>query len=303
MSPLPGSHTLICGTNSTSQAPSVGWSTPYEIALLIVSVLLFVSFAVWEHYIPHPIMPLDIFQAPSFAPLILVSLLNYMAVGTLIWYQVLWLQGIWHYTLLQFALAWSPFVVTGTIAACLAGWLIPRLAAQWILAIGTVAILAANLLMATMPAQQQPYLYWAHVFPSVIFSSFCPDLVYTAAQIIASNSVRRHQQGVAGSLIGTLNLYGTSLGLGFASTIETHIGRGGLDPIGGYKAALFFGAGISAMALLLDVFFVRLVKDDREGWADENDADPADAVGLTSTLAPQSQAATTATELGSVSQR
>lgn len=281
----------------------MGWSTPYEIALLIVSILLFVSFAVWERYIPHPIMPLDIFQAPSFAALILVSLLNYMAVGTLNWYQTVWLQKIWHYSLLQFAVAWSPFVLFGTIAACLAGWLIPRLAAQWILAIGTVTILASNLLMATMPAQQHRYLYWTNVFPSVILFAFCPDLVYTAAQIIASNSVRRHQQGVAGSLIGTLNLYGTSLGLGFASTVETQVGRGGSDPVRGYKAALFFAAGISAVALVLDVFFVRLVKDEREGWADENDADPADAVELTSTLAPQTQAATTATELGSVSQR
>lgn len=293
------------GLISPSQAPEVGWSTSYEIALLIVSILLFVSFAIWERYvISYPIMPLDIFKAPSFVPLIVVSLLNYMAVGTLIWYQVLWFQEVWHYSLLHLALAWSPFVVFATVAACLAGWLIPRLAAQWILAIGTVTILLANLLMATVPVQQT---YWAQVFPSVILSSFCPDLVYTAAQIIASNSVRRNQQGVAGSLIGTLNLYGNSLGLGFASTIETRVGRRELDPIKGYRAALFFGVGISIVALLLDVFFVRLVRDERQGWEDENDADPADEVvelaSMTSTRMTSQGATTTATELPSASQR
>lgn len=278
-----------------SQAPSVGWSTPYEIALLVVSIFLFASFIVWEkRFTAHPIMPLDIFKAPSFSALILVVLLNYMAVGTLIWYQVLWLQEVWGWSPLQFAVGWTPFLIFGTGAAGLAAWLIPRLAAQWILAIGTVTILVSNLLMATMPPKQT---YWAQVFPSVILFAFCPDLVYTAAQIIASNAVRRHEQGVAGSLIGILNLYGNSLGLGFASTVETEIARRTHSSIMGYKAALYFGAGISAIALLLDLFFVRLVKDEREGWQHENDLDPSDEIELSS------HAAATGTELPTVSQR
>lgn len=212
-------------------------------------------------------MPLDIFQAPSFLMLLLVVLLNYMAVGTLIWYQVLWLQKVWHWTPLEFAVGWTPFVICATGAACLAAWMIPRMAAQWILAIGTVTILISNSLMATVTIHQS---YWPQIFPSVILFSFCPDFVYTAGQIIASNSVRRNQQGIAGSVIGTLNLYGNSLGLGFASTIEAQIARRSGSQIMGYRAALYFGVAISAIALILDVCFVRLVKDDREGWR-END--------------------------------
>ena len=212
-------------------------------------------------------MPLEIFKAPSFLTLLLVILLNYMAVGTLIWYQVLWLQEVWHWSPLHFAVGWTPFVVCATAAASLAAWLIPRLAAQWILAIGTVTILVSNVLMATVPLQQS---YWAQIFPSVVLFSFCPDFVYTAGQIIASNSVRRHQQGIAGSIIGTLNLYGNSLGLGFASTIEVQVGRRFHSQITGYRAALYFGVAISAVALILDVCFVRLVKDEREGWEEED---------------------------------
>ena len=207
-------------TGRYSQAPSVGWTTPYEIALLIVSIALFGTFLLWEkRYAESPIMPLEIFKAPCLLIVILVVLLNYMAVGTLIWYQVLWLQDVWKWTPLQFAIGWTPFLICAISAASLAAWLVPRLAAQWILAIGTVTILASNALMATVPLHQT---YWAQVFPSVVLFAFCPDFVYTAGQIIASNSVRRHQQGIAGSIIGTLNLYGNSLGLGFASTIEVH---------------------------------------------------------------------------------
>lgn len=218
---------------------------------------------------PEPIMPLDAFKAPSFQILLLVILLNFMAVGTLIWYQVLWLQEIWHWSILHFAAGWSPFVVCAIGAASLAAWLISRLAAQWILALGTIAILLSNLLMATLPVKQT---YWAQVFPSVVLFSFCPDFVYTAGQIIASNSVRRRQQGVAGSIIGTLNLYGNSLGLGFASTIEAQVSRHYQSRILGIRGALFFGVAVSAVALILDICFVRMVKDEREGWHEEDQA-------------------------------
>lgn len=251
-----------------SQAPSVGWATPCEIALLIVSVILFGVFLLWEkRYAASPIMPLEIFNAPCFLIVILVVLLNYMAVGTLIWYQVVWLQEVWKWSPLQFAVGWTPFVICATAAACLAAWLVPRVAAQWILAIGTCTILVSNVLMATVPIHQT---YWAQVFPSVVLFAFCPDFVYTAGQIIASNSVRRHQQGIAGSVIGTLNLYGNSLGLGFASTIEVQISRRSGSQIMGYRSAFFFGVAISVLALILDVGFVRLVKDDREGWTEED---------------------------------
>ena len=83
---------------------------------------------------------------------------------------------------------------------------------------------------------------WAQTFPAIVVGSFYLDLVNTAAQIIASNSVSQRQQGVAASLIDTLNLSGNSLGLGFAGTIETQVN---LDEawghhVPGYRAALYF---------------------------------------------------------------
>jgi len=167
--------------------------------------------------------------------------------------MVAWQQLIRHWSVLQFAIGWTPFGIVGTIGAVLSAWLIPRLAAQWILAIGA----------------------WAQVFPATILMAFCPDFVYTAAQIIASNSVRRSHQGVAASLIGTLNLYGGSLGLGLSGTVETEVNKGeaGGDAIKGYRGALWFGVAIAAVALGIDVCFVRMKKDEREGWEDEGDRD------------------------------
>lgn len=213
-------------------------------------------------------MPVSIFRAPTFSALIFVVLLSYMAFGIAMWYSVAWQQLLRNLSVLQTGINFVPFGLGSLFAVGVAAWLIPRIAAQWIMAIGVAVVLLADLLLATMPVQQT---YWAQTFPAMVLSGFCPDFVYVAAQIIASNSVSRKQQGVASSLIGTLNLYGNSLGLGFAGTLETELVKGNGDEVRGYRAALFFGAGLALVGLVLDFVFVRMPKDDREGWRDAED--------------------------------
>lgn len=251
-----------------NQAPSAGWSTPYEIALLVLSVALFVGFLAWEKYVARePIMPVSIFKAPTFTALLFVVLLSYMSFGISLWYMIAWEQILRGLNVIQLTVIWTPFVPGSVIAVFIAAWLIPRLAAQYIIALGVVCVLVSNLLLATMPVHQT---YWAQTFPAIAIGSMCPDLVYVAAQVIASNSVSRKQQGIAGSLIGTLNLYGNSLGLGFAGTIETQLLKQTHDEAHGYRAVLYFGVALAVAGLVLNFIFVRVPKDEREGW------DPAD---------------------------
>ncbi|KAL2859396.1 MFS general substrate transporter [Aspergillus pseudodeflectus] len=265
-----GTAGLIVFNVSWNQAPASGWDKPFESVLLGVSVLLLILFGIWEHqFAKTPIMPLGIWTAPSFVAVIFVVLLSFMSNGIFLWYMVAWLQLLRGESILGFGVQWTPFAIVATAGTFIAAWLIPRLAAQWILAIGAAAILVANVLLATMPAHDQSY--WAQIFPATIFMAFCPDFVYVAAQIVASNSVQRAQQGVAASLIGTLNLYGNSLGLGFAGTIETEVNKKRSDMVLGFRAALYFGAALGLLAVFVDLLFVRVVKDEREGWSEPAD--------------------------------
>lgn len=251
-----------------TQAPSVGWQQASEIVLLILSVALFAGFLVWEHrFAAEPIMPLSIFRAPTFAPLIVVNLLTYMSFGITLWYLIAWQQLVRGLSVLDFVVDWLPFSISALAAVGIAAFLIPHLAAQYIMAIGIVAVLLSNLLLATMPVHQT---YWAQTFVGTLLSGICPDFVYVAAQIIASNSVSRRQQGLAGSLIGTLNLYGSSLGLGPAGTIQAQVAKHTGSDLTGYRAALYFGVGLAALALVFDLLYVRMPRDRREGWSDSD---------------------------------
>ncbi|PVI01554.1 MFS general substrate transporter [Periconia macrospinosa] len=263
-----GTTGLILFNFTWNQAPAVGWENPYQIGILVGSVVVLSVFAIWEFYCPAPIMPLGIWKAPSFLPLMVSVLMSFMSFGIMLWYTVAWIQIVRNWSVLQFAAAWTPFLFFGVFAAWWASWLIPRIPAQYILAIGLLSVAIANILIATMPAQQS---YWVQVFPATILMSFCPDLVFTAAQIIASNSVNRSQQGVAASLTGVLLLYGNSIGLGFAGTIEMQVDKSNENPLLGYRSALWFGCGIAVFALALDLLFVRMEKDVREGWDDAED--------------------------------
>jgi hypothetical protein len=94
-------------------------------------------------------------------------------------------------------------------------------------------------------------------------------MVFAATQIIASSLVSRAHQGAAGSLIGTLLTYGLSTGLGFAGTVEKYSNRVGSDPLRGYRAAGWLGVGMAVGALVLGTVFVRMPKNDKEGWGEE----------------------------------
>lgn len=257
-----------------SQAPIVGWQNPYEYVLLIVSIIHFGAFLFWEAKVAKsPILPFDIWTAPSVLPLILVIFLSFMSFGIFVWYISLWELLVRNQSMLTTSAEIQPFTVCGALAAVSAAWLIPRLSAQYILAIGSTAMLVANILLATMPAQQ---VYWQTAFFAVGIAAFCPDFIFTAAQIIASNSVKRSEQGIAGSLIGTLLSYGISTGIGFGGTVEVHTNHGGKDVVRGYRGALYLGVGFAAASLVLSLLFVRIKKDEREGWGEKDESKMTD---------------------------
>jgi len=250
------------------------------MALLLVSLLLFALFGVWVYkFAQQPIMPLDIWTAPSFLPLTLVVLFSIMSYGICIWYLVAWQQLIRQWSPFHFGIGILPHGLVGGLSAPIAAWLISRVAAQWILGFGALAVAVSSIVLTTMPPQQT---YWAQVFIATILMALCPDFIYTAAQIIATNSVKKHEQGVAGSLISLLLLYSASLGLGFAGTIESQTNEDGNAVIRGYRGALYLAIGLAVAALVLDILFVRVPKDTREGWGEgENSSTalaPADSI-------------------------
>ena len=157
-----------------NQAPAVGWDESYEYILLIVSVLMFAAFLVWEaKFAPEPILPFDIWKAPSFLPMITATFFTFMAAGIAIWYVTVWNITIRGYTLFEDAAAYVPLAVGGALAAVASGRAIRQVAAQYIMAIGSLAACIALIILATQPAHQ---IYWAQTFPAILIVSLSKAL-------------------------------------------------------------------------------------------------------------------------------
>ncbi|KAK6841521.1 hypothetical protein PG989_009930 [Apiospora arundinis] len=250
-----------------NQAPAVGWQNPYEIALLILSVFHLVVFTYWEMKVAkEPILPFTIWKAPSFGLLMLAVFFAFMSLGIFFWYMNIFMQTIRGDSLIQVGVQYLPLTIMGFLCAFLAGWLVPRLPAQVIIGLGCLAMVIINVLLATIRGD---LTYWAMAFPAMFVSAFTIDLITASAQIIASNAVPKRHQGVAGSLVGTLLSYGMSTGLGFAGTVEVNTFRYGADLLRGYHSAAYLAVGLSSAALII-CCFIRIPKDTREGWGEED---------------------------------
>ncbi|EKM53882.1 uncharacterized protein PHACADRAFT_29187 [Phanerochaete carnosa HHB-10118-sp] len=251
-----------------NQAAVVGWQRVYEYVLLIVSILLAVAFIIWEaRFAQEPILPLGIWARPSFGAIVGIVCLSLMGFAIFLWYTLNWEYNIRKYTPTATGATLTPFIVVSGAGAFVGAQLVSRIRIEYIMALGIMSILTANIIVATMPTHE---VYWAQAFPAIIIAGAGPDLLITAAQVIASNSVRRAEQGVAGSLIGVMQTYGLSTGLGFAGTVETHVNDGRRDPVKGYRGALFLGVGLCVLALVINVLFVRMPADTKEGWDEED---------------------------------
>jgi hypothetical protein len=80
--------------------------------------------------------------------------------------------------------------------------------------------------------------------------------------LILCKSVKRHEQGIAdrSMLISLLQLYGPSLGLGFAGAVNANTNDGGKEVVRGYRA-LYFAivnqSSKSAIDLRMDITMLK----------------------------------------------
>ncbi|KAJ7850259.1 major facilitator superfamily domain-containing protein [Mycena olivaceomarginata] len=216
-----------------------------------------------------PILPFGIWKAPTFLSVMCSAFLSFMSFGIFIFYHIQFIHDFRRTTALQ-GMAWLvPFTINGFIAACLVAALISRVPAQVIFCAGLVAVMIANILTMTAPVSGS---YWAASFVAALIAPFGPDMTFTATQ---------YEQGVAGSLVGTALNYGSlkdvpvfermALGIGLGGAVEAYTNAGGTQPLRGLRGAMYLDCGMAVLGISIVVFLVRVPKDKREGYDDEEE--------------------------------
>lgn len=256
-----GVSALILFNFAWNQAPISGWDTAEVIVTLLLGLGLLLVF-LWIEYrhAEYPLLPLDAFNSD------VGFVLGAVACG---WSMF----GIWSLYIVQvlenirglaplLAAAWLlPVLVCGLIASVFTGFLLgpAKFRPATVMTMALVMFTAGILIFTTAPVDQ---IYWAQTFVSICVIPFGMDMSFPAATLILSNAVKKEHQGIAASLVATVVNYSTSLGVGFAGTVEVHVNNGGktqADLLKGYRGALYMGIGLAAFGLVICLIF--LAKD------------------------------------------
>lgn len=153
------------------------------------------------------------------------------------------------YNAIQTALAFTPMAAGGVLLATVGGFTLHFLPGRLLLIVSGMGHVACVLLFALIPEGGS---YWAYVLPAMIGATIGIDITYNATSIFITTNIPHKHQGAAGALINSLLFLPISLFLGLANVVAaSYESRGAAVS---YKAALWFGTGCAASALLLFCF-------------------------------------------------
>ena len=247
-----------------NQAPAAGWNSAYIIVLLIVSLVMMGFFFFYEgRYPSNPLVPKIVTTETKLILTPLVLFFSWGSFGILFFRFFIFVQELRNYNPIQSAACLTPVLVSGTSAAMVCGLLISRIKAQFLLVFSMVIFMCSDVMLLEMPIHQSYFQISMGIW---ILGVWGMDWSFPAGSIILSDGLPAQFQGMAGSLLTTMIMYGMSLFLGIAGTIESQIlKRHPGDILAAHKACMYFAIGLSSTAIVLSIILALLTinkKDD-----------------------------------------
>ena len=214
------------------EQPHYGWSSPVIFVPLVVGVVAFASFLVYERRAPEPMLKLELFTRRNFAVGNAETLAMYAGLGILFFYLVIYLQQVAGYTALESGLTTLPVTLTMFALSRRFGALADRYGPRLFMGAGPL-IAAAGILLLLRVGMHPSYV--AELLPALLL--FALGLSLTVAPLVAAvladvdesdagiasainNAVARVAGLVGVSLVGVV-VAGTLLGDTFAPNDES----------------------------------------------------------------------------------
>lgn len=231
-----------------------GPADPLPWAALAGSVALLLLFVAAERRAVAPIVPLAALRSRSLAAANLGALAFQAATNAPLLLCILALQDLQRRTPVETGLAFAPFNAAVIAASLAGGRLLGRAGHGAVLAGGLGAIVAANLLLTRLAVTSA---YADTVLPAFLLMGLGVGAAAVASTSLATSSVRRDRQGLAGGLVNTTGELGYALGLALLVTLAAAttgaVADGGpaepADVLAGYDAAFVAAAGATALAV------------------------------------------------------
>lgn len=231
-----------------NQAPIVSFKNAEAYVLLAIGFMLIIVFVYLEVRASHPLVPFKQMQASAAIALGCIAA-SWAGFGVWVWYLIQFMEVLRGWDALRLSAGFVPMLVAGVITAVVfSQFMNKKLAPHGALAVSSIAVLVSSILMATAPEKQS---YWLNAFISILIMPVGLVLSIPSTVSVLGRSLPQEYQGLAGGLAATLTGYALSISLGMAGVVERDIRNKGATTLEGYRAAQYFGLGVSGLSVIL----------------------------------------------------
>jgi MFS family permease len=202
---------------------TMGWTSPFVLAMLLGGVALLVVFCLIELHVPEPMFHLELFRIRAFAAGNLAALLAAMGRGGLQFILIIWLQGIWlpehGYNFAQTPL-WAgiymlPLIAGFLVAGPASGYLFDRFGARPFATGGMILAAASFLLLIVLPVDFA-YGWFALI---LLLNGIGMGLFASPNSAAVMNSLPRAQRGAGAGMLATFMNTASVLSIGVFFTL------------------------------------------------------------------------------------
>lgn len=187
------------------QAGEYGFNDMLNIAMIVVGFLLLILFAVWELKAESPMMPLDLFKAPTFSAANMLTLLVYGAMGTALFFLPLNLIEIQGYSEAMAGMAVLPFGGLIALMSRFSGRLTDRVGPRVPLVIGPVITGIGFILFSFIGITEGESEFWSTFFPVLAVAGIGMGFTVVPVTTAVMRCVSDQDTGIASGVNNTIS--------------------------------------------------------------------------------------------------
>jgi len=197
-----------------------GWGSTVIVALLAGAALLMAAFLVVERRVAQPMLPLGLFGRRAFTGVQLAAFALSGSMFAMFLYLTLFMQGFLGLSALEAGVRYLPITLITLLAAPVAGALLGKVHARYLLGAGLLLAGIGLLLMTGLKADAE----WTTLLAGFLVAGFGVGLLNPVIADVALSVVPKEQSGMASGINDTFRQVGVAVGIAVWGAI--FLGRG-----------------------------------------------------------------------------
>jgi EmrB/QacA subfamily drug resistance transporter len=212
-----------------------GWGSTLIVSLFAAAALLMAAFIVIERRVKEPMLPLGLFKRPAFTGVQIAAFAISGSMFALFLYLTLYLQNYLGNTPFQAGVRYLPVTILSFLVAPIAGSLLSRVPARFMLALGLAGAGGGLLLMSGVQAGDD----WTTLLPGFLLAGAGVGLLNPVIADVALSVVPKERSGMASGINDTFRQVGIAVGIAAWGAIFLARGAGEVrDVASGTPAAI-----------------------------------------------------------------